>query len=134
MRDQSRDLSVVQSIAPGVKTTTQTGTGVDLQGFESATVVVYAGTLTDGTYAITLEESDALGSGYAACAAEDVIDGDGDGTSLPTLAATDDNATVEIGYKGIKRFIRPVVTLAGITSGGAIGALVVRGRPRKAPK
>lgn len=134
MLDQSRDISVAQSIAPGVKTTTQTGTGVDLQGFEKATVVVYAGVLTDGTYAITVEESDVLGSGYAAVAAEDTVDGDGDGTILPTLAATDDNATVEIGYKGIKRFIRPVVTLAGITSGGVFGALVIRGGARKKPK
>lgn len=133
MRDQSREISVAQSIAPGVKTTTQTGTGVDLQGYDSATVVVTTGTLTDGTYAITLEESDASGSGYAAVAAADTVDGDGDGTILPTLAATDDNVTVEIGYKGTKRYIRPVVTLAGITSGGALAAIVIRGHKRKVP-
>ena len=40
MKDLANSISVVQSLAPAVRTADANGTGVDLQGFEGATVVV----------------------------------------------------------------------------------------------
>jgi hypothetical protein len=47
--------------------TTLTGTGIDCKGFEEALILLAVGVMpsTDGTIDIHLEESDALGSGYA---------------------------------------------------------------------
>ena len=40
MRDLANNISVAQSIAPVVGSSDTNGTGIDLQGFESATIVV----------------------------------------------------------------------------------------------
>ena len=43
MKDLANSISAVQSLAPAVRTADANGTGVDLQFFESATVVVDTG-------------------------------------------------------------------------------------------
>ena len=43
MRDLANNISVAQSIAPVVGSSDTNGTGIDLQGFESATIVVDTG-------------------------------------------------------------------------------------------
>ena len=43
MRDLANNISVAQSLAPAVRTADANGTGIDLQGFESATIVVDTG-------------------------------------------------------------------------------------------
>ena len=43
MRDLANSVSVAQSLAPAVRTADANGTGIDLQGFESATIVVDTG-------------------------------------------------------------------------------------------
>ena len=43
MKDLANNLAVVQSLAPAVRTADANGTGIDLQGFESAMVLVDMG-------------------------------------------------------------------------------------------
>jgi hypothetical protein len=109
---------------------TATGTGVDLNenndNSRSALVVVLAGTMTDGSVAITLEES-ADNSTWSTVAAPDL-----QGTA-PTIASTDDDKVFELGYVGSKRYLRVKAVTSAATSGGTFGAVIVRGIPRRTP-
>jgi photosystem II stability/assembly factor-like uncharacterized protein len=90
-------------------------------GADNTTVamfVVASGTVTDGSHAVTVQESDD-GSSWAAVPSE-YLQG-----SLPTIVSTDDDKVFEVGYVGTKRYIRAVVTTTGATSGGTFGAVVL---------
>lgn len=110
--------------------TTTTGTGVDLHAnldhAQSALVLVQSGTLTDGSYAVTLEES-ADNSTFNTVAAPDL-----QGTA-PTYASTDDNKMTVLGYVGSKRYLRVKIVSTSVTSGGVMSAVIVRGFPRRQP-
>lgn len=127
MRDLKHYLSVGISVLSGVlKTATATGTGVDLQGYETATAVVQFGVITDGTFTPSLEESDTFGSGYTAVAAGDQL-----GTFTAATSGGGGSAVQTVGYIGSKRYVRVVLTVTGSPStGGYANALIVRGRPR----
>lgn len=126
MQDLYNLISVAQSLAPAARSSSANGAGVDLQGYDSAVVVVETGAITDGTHTIVVQESDD-NSAYTA-----VADADLQGTE-PAIVSTDDNVVFEIGYFGIKRYVRAAVTVAGATTGGVYGAHVVRGNKRKQP-
>lgn len=81
-----------------------TGTTVDTNGFEAATIVFASGTITAGTADFTVQEAPDNGSG-AAGSFTDVAATDLIGT-VPTIVATDDNKVSRVGYRGKKRFIR----------------------------
>lgn len=122
-------VSVATSIAPQAVTAAVNGTGVDLAGYDAAAVVITSGTITDGTgYVFEVQESDDNAAFTA------VADADLSGAE-PTLAAADDNVVREIGYKGIKRYIRVAITaVTGAPgTGGLFAAAVVRGKPRVRP-
>lgn len=131
MGDLYNNLLCKATVPNALRTTTVTGTGVDLNedgnGYQSALIVVFTGTITDGTHTVEVQESDVLGSGYTAVAAEHLQGAE------PVIAAADDDEVFEIGYLGSKRFVRVVITAAGTTTGGVYGALVVLGDPRRAP-
>lgn len=120
-----------QSIIPAVRTTTATGTGVDRNedgcGYQAALVLISAGTVTDGTHTVEVQDSDD-NSTFAA-----VADGFLQG-SEPAIVAADDNKDWAIGYTGLKRYVRVVVTVTGSPStGAALGAGVLLGSPAVAP-
>lgn len=96
-------------------------TGVFGNNFREALFVVHSATLTDGSYAVTVEESDASGSGYAAVDSSRVVG------SLPTFALTDDNVWNSFGVRPTKRYVRVVVTATGATTGGVLAATAVLG-------
>ena len=111
----SKDLaSVAQTIKPAAAhTATATGASVDLApGFERALVIVDAGTVTDGSHVIKLQESDDNST------FTDVDAGDLDGAA-PTLASANDDQVFTFGYVGTKRYIRAVSTVTGATFGRA---------------
>lgn len=123
MRDLKSNIGVVQSIAPAAITATASGAGIDLQGFNSACVVFHPGTITDGTHTPKVQESDD-DSTYTDVAAADL---------QGTLAALASDTIQRVGYKGTKRYIRAVSTVAGATTGGVYGAEVILGNPALAP-
>jgi hypothetical protein len=116
--DLKNNLTLAQSLAPAARTASANGSSVDLQGAENALVIVECGALTDGTHTPSVQESDASGSGFTNVAAGDLIG---------ALAACSANAVQAVEYKGAKRYIRVVMTVAGATTGAVSSAVVARG-------
>lgn len=133
-RDLKNNLDAAQSIAPGAYTSSQSGSGVDLRGYDGALVLINTGLWTDGSHVFEVQESDA-GDGspdtYSAVAAADLI-----GTEPTVDGAADDNQFYRIGYIGTKRYIRVITTYTATVSpavGAVFAASVVRGKPHQAP-
>ena len=122
MRDLKNNVNAVKSIDPATHNSNQTGSGVDLQGYEAAMSVVYSGVLTDGTHSPKLQESDD-DSSYTDVASADVVG---------TLANISADSVQRVGYKGSKRYVRVFVTSTGAT-GAIYGALMILGVPQHAP-
>ena len=142
MKDLSNNISPAVSIINAVKTAAGNGTGVDLQGYESATVLVDVGaegdTLSSSVYfEVSLEESDD-NSTFTDVAQASVVDGtiDSGGIFLKLDGTANGNPDTaggifRIGYVGNKRYIRVVLAKTGTHSNGTpIGAMVVRGSAR----
>lgn len=109
---------------------TVNGTAVDLHenldASRSAMLIVIAGTITDGSNAVTLQESDDNATWTPVAAANRQ-------SSVPALTAANDLALYEVGYLGHARYLRASVVTSGATSGGTIGAVIVRAYPRRTP-
>lgn len=124
MEDLKNNADVAPSLAPAARVNgTANGSGVDLQGYESAMVVFYAGVVTDGTHTPSIEESDDNSTFTAVPAAR----------QQGTLAVLAANVPQRVGYVGLKRYIRPVIVTAGATTGALSTAFVVRADPMVAP-
>ena len=131
MRDLSNNIVPANSIINAVKTAAANGTGVDLQGYESAMIVVSVGAEGDTlaanlNFQISLEHSDD-DSTYTDAAQADIIDGTiaADGVFLIL------DGTGWIGYVGGKRYVRVVIAKTGTHSNGTpISALVLKGNAR----
>lgn len=127
-RDINKDVNVASTLLPNVRTTTTTGTAVDLAGYRSAMFLAHIGTVTDGTFAFDPEESDD-NSTWANIAA-----GDLSGAFANATSSADDTVQ-EVGYLGTKRYVRCNVTVTGSPStGGPIGVTVVRADPVSLPQ
>lgn len=108
MRDIVHNIAVVQSIAPADIAANTNGAGVDLLGFDSVAFVATTGAITGaGAFTIKLQESD-TDSGYT-----DVAAAHYQAPVAGNLLAT---ATAKVGYRGFKRWVRPVLTKGGGTS------------------
>ena len=126
MKDGISSLGLIASLAPAVYTATTKGSHSDLQGFNSATLIINTGAIAgDGLYAIACQESDTTTDGDFT----DVAGGDLLG-SLP--AALEAGTVYKQGYKGSKRYIRGVITKTSGTSIAA-GAVFALGHPHDAP-
>ena len=138
MRDLANSISVVQSIAPVVGSSDTNGTGIDLQGFESATVIVDTGVEGDtlsGSVKVDfiLQDSDDNSSFSAVTSATHVTDGavDSSGIFLTLDANGETPQLTTIGYVGGKRYIRVVADFTGTHSNGSpIAVSVIKGHPR----
>ena len=124
--DMYHNFGVAQSLGPAAYTASANGSGVDLQNFGAAMVVISAGTITDGTHTFEVQESDD-NSAFTAVADADLIG------SEPALTSANSNSVTKIGYIGNSRYLRVAVTVAGATDGGVYEAAIVEGEPRKAP-
>ena len=138
MKDLANNISVAQSIAPAVVTSDTNGTGVDLQFFESATVLVDTGaegvTLSASVKIdFILEDSDD-DSTYAAVTSNNLVtDGavDSSGIFLTLDANAETPQVASIGYVGGKRYVRVTADFTGSHSTGTpIAVSVIKGHPR----
>ena len=142
MKDLSNNISPAVSLPAAVRTAAANGTGVDLQGYESATVLVDVGaegdTLSSSVhFEVSLEESDD-NSTFTDVAQASIIDGTiasgGIFLKLDGTAGGNPDSTggiFRVGYVGNKRYIRVVIAKTGTHSTGTpIGAMVVRGSAR----
>ncbi|MFF9215624.1 hypothetical protein [Streptomyces viridosporus] len=130
MRDAYAHITARPTLAVTARTATANGTSVDRAGggalYQDAAIVVHTGTITDGTHAIDVQESDDNSTWNSVPA--DQLQG-----SKPSIVAADDDKLFVIGYKGIKRYLRAVATVSSATTGGTYGAVVLLGNPRVAP-
>jgi len=126
MKDGISGISLTASLVPAVVSATTKGTEVDLQGFNSATVVVNTGAIAgDGLYAMSVQESDTTTDGdFTDVAAADLLG------AFP--AGLEASSVYKVGYKGSKRYIRAVITKTSGTSIAA-GAVIALGHPHDAP-
>ena len=142
MKDLSNNISPAVRLAAAVRRAAANGTGVDLQGYESATVLVDVGaegdTLSSSVhFEVSLEESDD-NSTFTDVAQASIIDGTiasgGIFLKLDGTAGGNPDSTggiFRVGYVGNKRYIRVVLAKTGTHSNGTpIGAMVVRGSAR----
>lgn len=102
-------VSGLSLLATTIHTATGNGTGVDLStGDGGSCAIIHAGTITDGTHTITLEESTALAGAYTAIT----------GAESKALAVADSDTVTVLNFKRSKAFVRAVKTVAGATTGG----------------
>lgn len=123
---------VVAALPSAIRTNgTENGTTVDLgvygNDFRSVMFVVSTGTVTDGTHAITMQDSPD-GTNWTAVAA-----GKRQG-SLPSILAANDDTLYQFGYiVDANQYVRLVATTSGATSGGAFSAVAILSEASTAP-
>jgi hypothetical protein len=128
MRDLYHNVLSTQVLNPVVSTTTKTSSNIDLQGFDSATVLFSLGlsgdTLTGSLFwTLTLQHSD-NGSSFALVDTADCQDAI---NSVTVNSMTLDETIYAFGYKGNKRYLRAVATPTGsVSSGMPIGMISLR--------
>lgn len=129
-RNPYDNLLVKRALSPAARTATATGITIDRAEdnsmFQDLLFVIESGTVTDGTHTVTVEDSDD-GTSWATVGAASLQD------TGPAIVAADDDKVWAIGYLGLKRFARIVVTVAGATTGAIIGAIAVQANPRHSP-
>lgn len=138
-QDLGAKVRAVTSLLPAVVTTTATGTGVDLKGYESAVVLFHIGnsadTLSGSVYLTPSLEDSPDNTNWTAIPAsgyrEDV------GTLAVIDAPSEDSKVIQVTVLaglGRARYVRPLITLTGTHSTGIpVSAVVVKGHPRVAP-
>jgi hypothetical protein len=131
-RDLAHHTLQKHSIPPAVRAATINGADVDRSGYESVTALVHFGAYTDGTHTPKLQEADDNGSG-APGAYSDVAAGDLIQAFTAVAAAPGANTVQEVGYKGVKRWVRIVLTLSGTTTGAGSSAMILLGHARNQP-
>lgn len=109
--------------------TTTVGEIIDSQGFESMEFIVSSGTITDGAYALKLEQGDDAALADAAdVPAADILG------VLTGFVAADDDTTKRVGSIGKKRYQRLSIVSTGVTTGGTnFSSVAVKGHPHSAP-
>ncbi len=142
MKDMSNSIATAVSLVSAVRTAAANGTGVDLQGYESATLIADVGAegdalASDKYFEISLEHSDD-NSSWSDVAQADIVDGtissggiwlklDGSAGGNPDTAGE----IYRVGYIGGKRYIRGVLAKSGTHSNGTpISLFVVKGNAR----
>ena len=102
--------------------TTTVGNILDLANVEAIELFVVGGTITDGAYAVLVEDGNDSGLSDAAAVADAQLLGT---ESDAGFAASDDDKVSRIGYIGNKRFLRVSLVSTGTTSGGFFAVLAV---------
>lgn len=108
MRDIVHNIGAVQSIAPADIAASTNGTAVDLLGFDSVAFIATTGVRTaSGALVLTLEESDDNATFTAVNA---------DHYQAPVSGNLPATSMAKVGYRGFKRYVRPVLTKGSGTS------------------
>ena len=138
MKDLRSNISVVQTIAPVAGALDATGTGIDLQGYESCTFVIDAGiegiSLSGSNkIEIELEESTDNSTWTDVTASTSVIGAtpDSNGVVATFDADAEIPAVATVGYIGDKRYVRAIANFSGTHGAGTpLAVSVIRGSAR----
>lgn len=89
--------------------------------FRDVLFVIQSATVTDGSHAVTVQES-VNSTDWTTVPAYRILG------SLPTIVAADDNKLFQLGVRaGTARYVRLLVTTSGSTTGGVISGVAVLG-------
>lgn len=121
----------VKTLSPLPRTDgTANGSSVDRMvngGMQDAVVLVSTGTVTDGSHALSVQDSDNGTTGWTAVSAAQMQG------SAPTIAAGQNDTVFQFGVRASRRFLRVVAVSTGATVGGTFAAAVLLGQPRNSP-
>lgn len=144
-RDLIDNVLIEQIIDPAVLTTTTSSSDIDMQGYQSLTIMVPVGTTAD-TWSAALDwnfvvyDADDDGSGspdtYSVVEQQDVVGATVTAGSFANLinSATQDEAVYSIGYVGGKRWVYVALVVAGVHSSGTpMAAIAIKGNAGYAP-
>jgi len=110
-----------------IATDTDTNTtGFDVSSYNAALFVLTVGTYTDGDFTMKLQDSPD-NSVWTDVVAGYTINVDNETAVTDVLAAA---GTKKLGYYGVQKFVRAVVTSATTTTGATVGVSSVRGHKR----
>ena len=142
MRDLHNNIAHVTAVAPQTIAGSNLASGdIDLVGFTAAEVVAYLGDIDElggsplgaAKLEVKLEHADDDGTGspgaYANVGLADVL-GPVAVTNGIVASTTGDNAFLEVGYLGDKRFLRVTLVPTALTNGGAGRGLGRQGPPK----
>ncbi|MDZ4250295.1 MAG: hypothetical protein U0990_09430 [Candidatus Nanopelagicales bacterium] len=112
---------LLTTLGPAARTSSATGSTIDLATYRFPTVHALVGTITDGTHVLDVEEADDDGTGtpdtWADVAAADLLG------AFATLAS---DVNQSVTYLGKKRFLRVNVTVTGGPATGGVYAVGVQ--------
>ena len=111
------------SIASGAQTTTANGSGADTTGARTRTFRVTIGVWTDGTHAITFEDSPD-GSSWSAIGGALLTNDDAPGV-INITDNTRNGQVIDLVYSGTQPHLRAVKTVSGTTTGAVYGVGVI---------
>lgn len=139
MHNISRNIVLTQALAPQVITSSALNSGnLDLQGAEALSVVLLVGDISETLDAshkidVKIEHADDDGTGspaaYGPCADADVLGYTGlaAGVFLTLDTAGEEQKRYVIDYVGGKRFVKVTATPTGLSTGGPVAMLALKG-------
>jgi hypothetical protein len=126
-RDLRDNIDVANSLLPALSTGSRTGSGVDLQGYDSAVAVFHIGAWTGGTHTPSLQDS-TDNTTFADVAASNL------NGAFTAVTGTGGTAVGQrVGYIGGKRYLRVFSTAGNATDVMASGAVIIRGHASRRP-
>lgn len=136
MRDMMNNLHLVQLFPPKAAVTdgtAQVSAIIDTKGYDSLTLALTVGTLTDAdaTWSVLVEDGNDSGLSDAAA----VVDAELIGTEvIAGFTFADDGECRKIGYKGSKRYVRVTVDDVTANTGNLfLAGIAILGYPAVAP-
>ena len=137
MKDMYNNIEIAKVIDPVTASATVAAVEVDLQGYNSATVLAYfgtnAGTLSaTDKWTVVMTHADDDGTGvagtYANVGEDDVLGvTPASGVILTLDDDAEDNTAYKVGYVGGKRFIKIGLTKAGSAPNIPVSICVIKG-------
>lgn len=127
MRDLKSSIKPTQSLVPATRNAAANGTGVDLSGFNAASVVFSGGAIggTSPSFAFELQESDDNAT-FTTVADKDLRG------AKPVITAA--NQVSQVAYLGYKRYIRAVLkTVSGTSPTLDCAAHIILGHATSVP-
>jgi hypothetical protein len=115
---------IVPQIGPKAITVTTNGTALDLSATDADAIVFNPGVWTDGTHALSLQDSPDNATWTNVTAANQV------GT-LTSITSTPTAVVQQVSYIGPQRYLRPVVTVSGATTGVVLDVFAVVSRKKQ---
>ncbi len=145
MHDVINSIAVVQAVAPQVVSTAAVSSpAIDLQGCESLGVIIAVGDIADTLDAthrldVKIEHAEDDGTGapaaYVPCSAADLGGAEANGgVFLSVNAAAREKTRHLVSYQGGKRFVRLSVTPVGLTAGGPVAIVAIKGNLAQKPQ